>query len=216
MKKIKSVAALLVAVMVLLLAGCAPKFDASGYVKGELDAALKGEITDEYLKLVDATREEVEANNQEMLDEVMVQFTSVGLSDELVAKYREYMSGLLKKCKYTVGEATKTDNGYTVPVTVEPLLFGDAMQEALTSIEGDLMTWATETATSGETPSEAEIMEQTFTMLYDALNGSLETIGYGEATEHTLNVVKGEDGKYTVADEEVMALGESMIDPGSL
>ena len=89
MKKIKSVAALLVAVMVLLLAGCAPKFDASGYVKGELDAALKGEITDEYLKLVDATREEVEANNQEMLDEVMVQFTSVGLSDELVAKYRE-------------------------------------------------------------------------------------------------------------------------------
>ncbi len=215
MKKLKSLAVLFIAAMVLLLVGCGQKFDAQGYIQGELDAVLKGEITDDYLKLVDSSREEIEAESAAMLDEVMEQFSGMGLSDELVGKYRDYMSTLMKKCKYTVGEATKDGDSYTVPVTIEPLLFGDAMETAMAGTEEELMAWATEAMSSGETPTDAEIMEKTFELLYNALNANLDSIGYGESKEHVLNVVKGSDGKYTVAEDEVTALGASMIDPGS-
>lgn len=144
MKKLRSLAVLVIAAMALLLVGCGQKFDAKGYIQGELDAVLKGEITDDYLKLVDSSKEEIEAESAAMLDEVMEQFSGMGLSDELVGKYREYMSALMKKCKYTVGEATKDGDSYTVPVTIEPLLFGDAMETAMAGTEEELMAWATE------------------------------------------------------------------------
>ena len=59
MKKLKRMAVVLAAAMSLLVTGCAQEFDAKGYVQGDLDAVLKGEISEDYLKLVDSTEEEI-------------------------------------------------------------------------------------------------------------------------------------------------------------
>ena len=216
MKRLKRFLAAAAAAMVLLTAGCAQEFDAKGYVQGDLDAILKGEITEDYLKLVDATEEEVMAENEKLMDENMEVFADLGMSDEMIEKYRGYMTELMKKCKYTVGDAVKTDEGYSVTVTVEPILFGDALTDALALAETDLMNWVTETVTAEEIPTEDEIMEKTYDILYTYLNDTLDDIGYGEGVSYDLRVVKGDDGLYTVVEEDVLALGEGIIDPGQI
>ena len=212
MKRLKKLAVLLVTALVLATTGCGQEFDAQGYVQGDLDAVLKGEISADYLKLVDSTEEEILAENEEIMDENMAVFTELGLSDEMVEKYRGYMTELMKMCKYTVGEAEKTSDGYTVPVTVEPILFGEALNNALGDAETDLVNWITEVAASGEVPSDEEIIEKTYDILYTYLDASLEEIQYGEGVEYTLHVYKDSDNKYTVNEDDVTALGESIID----
>ncbi len=216
MKKLKRMAVALVAAVALLTAGCGQEFDAKGYVQGDLDAVLKGEISEDYLKLVDSTEEEVMAENEKLMDENMAVFEDLGLSDEMVEKYRGYMTELMKKCKYTVGDAVKTDDGYTVTVTVEPILFGDALENALTSAETDLMNWITEAAASEEVPTDEEILEKTYDILYTYLNDSLDDIGYGEGVNYDLHIVKDDSNMYTVLEEDVLALGDGIIDPGSM
>ena len=216
MKKLKRMAVVLAAAMSLLVTGCAQEFDAKGYVQGDLDAVLKGEISEDFLKLVDSTEEEILAENEKLMDENMAVFEDLGLSDEMVEKYRGYMTELMKKCKYTVGEAVKTDEGYTVTVTVEPILFGDALEGALTSAETDLINWITEVAASEEVPTEEEILEKTYDILYTYLNDGLDEIGYGEGVAYDLHVVKDDNNMYTVVEDDVLALGEGIIDPGQM
>ncbi len=91
MNKRKGIAAILVSVMVLaLLAGCAKKFDASGYTKSILDLYYKGE-TEQYVKLTQTTKEKAEEQYTQNLDQMVEELSEWELSDELMEKFRGFL-----------------------------------------------------------------------------------------------------------------------------
>ena len=48
------------------------------------------------------------------------------------------------------------------------------------------------------------------------LNDGLDEIGYGEGVAYDLHVVKDDNNMYTVVEDDVLALGEGIIDPGQM
>ena len=79
-----------------------------------------------------------------------------------------------------------------------------------------MINWITEVAASEEVPTEEEILEKTYDILYTYLNDGLDEIGYGEGVAYDLHVVKDDNNMYTVVEDDVLALGEGIIDPGQM
>lgn len=70
------------------------------------------------------------------------------MTDEMTEEYRELFADLAKKTSYTVGEATREENGtYQVVLTVKPITllkdtyaeFQEKAQEYATKVSNDVM-----------------------------------------------------------------------------
>ncbi|MDO4173992.1 MAG: hypothetical protein Q4D42_04440 [Eubacteriales bacterium] len=216
MKRIwKALLAFVLAVSLLcMLTACGATFDASGYVKAALDADIHGE-TAAYAELLDITEEEAQQEYEEVLNSMVAEIDSLGLSDELNDKYRSLFADLLKKTDYTVLEATENDDGsFTVPVEIKPItnVFTGLMDEA----ESAMTEYANSLVTADDIPDENEITEYAGQLVYDILTERLNAIEYGEAQTVEITVAQDEDNAYGVAEEDVEALLTTMIDLGDL
>ncbi|MDO5784099.1 MAG: hypothetical protein Q4P20_03430 [Eubacteriales bacterium] len=208
---------MLCAVMVcagLLLAACGPSFDASGYVKAALDSTVHGESA-EYVKIVDITAEEAQQEYDDVLDSMVEEISSLGLSDELNSKYRTLFADLLKQTDYTVLEATKTEDSYEVPVEIKPItnVFNGLMDD----VETKMTEYSSEILNGNmDVPSEEEITEYAGQMVYDLLAERVANIEYGDAQTVTVTVEPDDDGVYSVPEDDIEDLVTTMIDMGDL
>ncbi len=215
MKKLKNVIVALLVLVLGTLSGCAAfqKFDASGYTKACLDASYKGEF-DEYVKLTKSTKAEAEKTYNRNLALATQQLKAVGVSDDLSKKYTQLFTDLFKKTKYTVKEAKEDKNkNYTVTVEIEPVKVFEGVLEAT---QAEVEAVVTEQAKNGTIPSQEELLEKTFLILYDKVAANLENVTYGEKQVIEISVTKDSKNVYSISQDDYLKLDAAMYDKENL
>lgn len=210
----KLLALMLALVTTLSLSGCSlfAQFDAAGYTQAVLDAATKAEF-DKYIELTESTPEDAQAEYDEVLESFLAEFEAVSISDELLEKYKQLFIDLLAKTKYSVGEAEKEGKTFLVPLTIEPLMiyegFDDEVEEKSAAFYEELQA---EVQESGETPSEEEIYERSFQLVYDILSERVASATYGEPQTITITVSQNSDGLWGISDSDYEAMVSLLVD----
>ena len=210
MKTLKKalVTGLVAVMMVVNLAGCG-KFDAAAYVESCLDLLTKGE-TEQYMKMTGRSKEQAESDYESNIDAMMTEMDQFNLSDELSNSYRQLFKDVYAKAKYTVKDAEKMDDkdGYYVTVEIEQ------MTGLFNGIQEELMTEFTEWANSFDAdtyPTEDEMNEQMYQMMYDLMSARVDSITYNDPQEVVVEVI-GEDNVYSISDGSMTELDEALLD----
>lgn len=210
----KMLALMLALVTTLSLSGCSlfTQFDASGYTKAVLDAATKAEF-DKYIELTNSTAEDAQAEYDEVLESFLAEFENLSISDELLADYKQLFIDLLAKTKYTVGEAEKDGKDFLVPLTIEPLIiyegFNAEVEEATAAFQEEVLA---EYSESGEMPSDEEIYERSFQIVYDIMSARLASATYGEPQTITVTVSQNADGLWGISDSDYENMVSLLVD----
>ncbi len=140
--------ALLVLALVFALTACGQKFDATAYVQGMLDAAFHGQASADFLKMTGDTEETVKEAYEQTIQNTIDSFSTSFLSssglgedaftDEAREQVAEMARILYSKTTFTAGEAEKTDTGYTVSLTIEPVVFSmSGLTDQLLDLQND-------------------------------------------------------------------------------
>lgn len=210
----KMLALMLALVTTLSLSGCSlfAQFDAAGYTQAVLDAATKAEF-DKYVELTNSTAEDAQAEYDEVLESFLAEFESLSISDELLGKYKQLFIDLLAKTKYSVGEAEKDGDSFIVPLTIEPLLiydgFDEEVEEASNAFYEEIQAEAQE---SGEVPSEDEIYERVYQLMYDILDARVASATYGEPQTITVTVSQNSDGLWGISDSDYDSIVSLLVE----
>lgn len=213
-KYVKRGLAFLLSCTVLLAAGCGEKFDASGYTKAVLDAGTRGE-TEKYEEFTKSSKEEAKKQYDNFIDTEMQEFESLGVSEELLTKYKEYVASLLKETKYEVGEAKEDEDGnFTVEVSVQPIKVFDGVKDTLNQKVQEYTAQVEQAAMQNQqVPSDQEITETIGQMLYETLNGTLANLSYGEAVKKVVHVKEtAEKNVWEIPETEARELFLSLLD----
>ena len=209
----RSLFAAAVLILMLALAGCGAAFDPVSFVQGSLDAAVRGNVTQEFIDSVDDVDsvEELEADYDEMLDLVTdLTLSSAGFtdaSDSIRADLKEMFANLMSKAKYEVtGEYTEEGDGYTVEVTAYPLItYGKVLEDADGTVENTVMARCTASMTM------EEILNIYMEEMIKAMNAALENPEYGEAQTFDIAVTMDDEGYYTVDETDVEELTNFLL-----
>ena len=209
----RSLVAAAVLVLMLALAGCGAAFDPVSFVQGSLDAAVRGNVTQEFIDSVDDVDsvEELEADYDEMLDLVTdLTLSSAGFtdaSDSIRADLKDMFATVMKNTKYEVtGEYTEEGDGYIVEVTAYPLLtYGKVIEDADGTIENAVLARCTSSSTM------EEILNTYMEEMIIAMNAALENPEYGEAETFEIAVMPDEEGYYTVDETDVEELTNFLL-----
>ena len=169
------IAAVLASVMLLTasLTGCGSsgptEEDAQKYVQAILDLMCTGEY-DKSVKFANIEEGAEMDMRESLIDNIVEEYTQeTNLGQEAKIQMRDFLVESFSKCRYTVGEAVKTDDrgetGYDVKVTVEPLKVFEGSSDALQDTIGDLIS-DTEKIQS---LSQDELTDLVYDSLFDVL-----------------------------------------------
>ena len=195
-------------------------------VQGNLDSVYLGKVTPEYLKLVDSTKEECQANYLEGLEfeaDYFAYYWGIlaedeqlsDLSEQLQQRIIDLYQAIYARAKYTVQKASLQDDYYTVKVVVEPI---------------DIMVQATELGDSGSyepleqyyrkanakdwsVMSETEywqLTEEYGSIIVEMVESLLPDLGYGESRSQILQVEQV-DGYWQVNSDDFAVLDTYII-----
>ena len=211
MKLIKRLlAAGLVLCIVLGLSACAGKQkkptaeDAEKYVKAVLDVMCTGDYDQsENLADADELKTTVENTVDEALDALLMQ---MNLSDDVVSDFREVLLSMFSKARYTVGKATQAEDGFDVPVTLEPIVFGEEVEAAVNEGVAELMN-----DPNVVNMTEEDITNSLMRYAVKALRADVEDPHYGESTEVVVRYKELQDGVWGVDEADGAKLGEAMF-----
>ena len=200
-------------IMMLALAGCGAAFDPVAFVQGGLDAAIQGNVTEEFIDSVDDVNsvEEFEADYNDMLDFVTdTTLTAAGYTEapeSIRADLKDMFATVMKNTKYEVtGEYTEEGDGYIVEVTAYPLLtYGKVIEDADGTIENAVLARCTSSSTM------EEILNTYMEEMIIAMNAALENPEYGEAQTFDIAVTMDDEGYYTVDETDVEELTNFLL-----
>ena len=200
-------------IMMLALAGCGAAFDPVAFVQGGLDAAIQGNVTEEFIDSVDDVNsvEEFEADYNDMLDFVTdTTLTAAGYTEapeSIRADLKDMFATVMKNTKYEVtGEYTEEGDGYIVEVTAYPLLtYGKVIEDADGTIENAVLARCTSSSTM------EEILNTYMEEMIIAMNAALANPEYGEAQTFDVAVTMDDEGYYTVDETDVEELTNFLL-----
>ena len=213
-------AAALAAAALLGLTACGGGItnDATVYVQGLLDANYKGQISQEYIDVVeDMTQEQAEAdhaNNLEMEGDYLLTYLAVEMpTDAVTQRAQELVDEIYSHAQYTVADAEQLSGGdIVVEVTISPI-------EIMPQITGEFMqeTWDAVLSENGITTQEQldaqfQAMDEQYAMaLMDEVERLIPELTYG-TDQVVMLQLKEEDGYYSLVDSGMQKLDEVMID----
>lgn len=190
MKKMRKIVVLLAVMMAAtVIGGCGKSFDAGAYIKALLDNSYKNDST-AFVEQKVGTKEQAEELYNQGIDTELSSITaSAQLSDSLKEEFRNVLEDVFKSVKYTVGEAVKDGDSYTVEVKYQKMkIFAPAMESYAESY-GAYYDELTEKAENGEeVPSDEELNEQNYTFLKDAIKDALANATYDDEASTTVHV----------------------------
>lgn len=194
---------------VLCMTACGMKpEEASAYVKSALDASYKGEF-DDYVEITNSTMEEAEKMYQTNLDNAMTGagFTEAqGLSEELEAKYRELFAKMLSLANYEMSEVAKSEDGFEITVSYARYLGLDGLEdEVKKAIHPELEGMV-------KLPEDAELSKMIYEKMYDLLKERVDHPTFGDEGTTLIHVTRGEDGVYSISDEDIKKLDKLMFE----
>jgi len=208
----KSLILLLTLFVIGIMTGCGmSEEEAKEYVQASLDAAYKGEF-DAFIEITDSTPEGAKAMYEENIVHTMEMagFSEMNLSEELTEKYEQLFLELAKSADYTVGDATKGEDGnLTVEVMVRPMTIFEGIDVEVTEALLDKI------AEMEEYPDDSEIIEMSFEEMYNVLTERMNNPVYGdEQVAVTINVHKNEEGMYAISEEDMLILDNALFATG--
>lgn len=206
--------AVILSILCISGTGCGKKFDASGYTKAVLDLGTKGKI-EQYREFTGASSDEAKEQYNSFVDAEMKEFDSLGISEELLGKYREYVVSLMSNTKYEVKEAKEDKDGsFSVDVVVKPVKVFEGIKDTMTQKVQEYTEQVQQAAMQNQqVPTDEELTEHIGQLLYDTLNASLSDIQYGEAVTQTVHVKETkEKNVWEIPQEEVETLFVSLLD----
>lgn len=181
------------------------KENARNFVKAVLDITCTGDY-DHNVPMTDIEEgTEAQAKEAAISAYMDAALGEKGLSEETQQKFHDALSAAFSSCKYTVGEATATeDGGFDVAVTVEPLkmLKGceDKIEETLLAAneEGDIST-----------RSEEEVNDAIYAAMAEVIQSNAENPSYDEPVEFTVHygINDTENNNVGLSDEDSEKLG---------
>lgn len=208
-------ASVLILVLALsMMTGCKAKpqpEEAQAYVQAVLDLMCTGDY-DHSVELADVEEGKEAAVRDGLIDDMMSQISAESnLNEEVSASFKEFMIAALAKAKYTVGEATATDDGgYDVTVSIEPLqIFAGVGEDINKTLEEKISTDSNEIMAM----TEEEQTNYVMAVLIELLNKNLEDPEYDPAEEVTVHYgpVEGESGAYGCTEAEGEKLGSKLF-----
>ena len=213
MKRITKIllGSMLAALMALSLTACGETFDPVAYMQGTLDSVYHNEQSQEFLDNLDdensieSLKKDREDSINEMAENLATLSGVTNPSDETLANAKKMLSDVYAATKYEVGEATEDeDGGYTVAVTVYPLLSFASVATDESGIYTDALT---ETLTADM--SEDEMYETALSVLCNLIEEQLKDPQYGDAIETTLKI--SDEGDYYIVDEDEFKDFENLL-----
>lgn len=226
MKHTKRILTLLLAVFLLAaLTACfnsgVTAEEAAAYLQGDLDAYYKGIYDEGYIDMVeDMTLEKAKAAHQENVEieaENLVYILGVEYpNDAVAAKAQELMEEIYSHAKYTVGKASKMDNGdYALEVKVSPI-------EVVSLITDELCNEVYERVLADNDLSfEEAYADDDLYIMVDAeygmailaeLEALMPQLTYGTEQSIMFQLARDDDGYYSLAGTAYQTLDEKMID----
>lgn len=223
MKKGLGRLSLLVLIMVMtisMLAGCGPKKpapeDAQAYVKAVLDLMCTGDY-DHSVDLADIEEGKESEVRDNLINEMMTQIGSESnLNEEVTAAFKDFMMNAMEKAKYTVGDATATeDDGYDVTVSVEPLQLFTGIDEELNEVLEEKVASESDKILA---MSEEEQTNYVMEIVIELLNKKLEDPKYDPAEEVVVHYgpMEGQKGVYGCTEAEGEKLGSKLFSASGL
>ena len=213
MKKMRKVAILLAAVLMATVLGGCGSFDASGYIKALLDNSYKNDSA-AFVEQKIGTAEEASELYETGIDTALKSLTAQGqFSDELKNEFEAVVKDIYKSVKYTVGEATKKDDGsYEVEVKYQKMkIFSAAMDKYTEALQAYSDEMAEKAGNGGEVPSDEELNEASYQMLKDAIKESLGSVEYEDEASTTVHI-KLKNRVYAPNEDDVYNLERLMFD----
>jgi len=220
MKKIINLLALslIVCVIAVCLTGCSVAFDASAYIKGNLDSLYLGTVDAEFLDLVSNTEEELKQSHEAALlieTEYFFNFFDIVedlISPEMKGEVIEMYRLIYSNAKYEVGEATQTGDDYLVDVTVYPI---DIIQKVLEDFDDFMSAWYDRQ----ENGSFEDLSVEEFETLWareviNFVKARIGSIGYLEPETLSVRVVShASEGSnfYTISDDDIRRVDTLII-----
>ena len=210
MKRLRNVLAiLLLAAMMVTTCACGQQADPKEGVDALMTMMTQGDVT-KYCAFTGESEEEAQKDYQEMLDSIKSSLASFDVSEETKSKVTDAFAAVLKKAKYTVNDAEKTDDGYDVKVDIEPIT---GLYEKMTEkMEKELQS----AYTSGEVTQD-NMYDWVFDKMADWMTEDLDNLTYGEPQSVTVHITK--DGNQLKIEDEYntgMKIGQLLIDQSGI
>ncbi len=180
----------------------------SSYVQSMFDVEYKG-ITDEYLKLTDDTEEAACRYYENCMlywAYLLADYYQISLvSDELEERMVEVTKGIFAHVKYEVADAVKTEDCYTVEVTVYPMMVTEGTEEAVMDFASDFVTRSAE-GEYGDYENDMVSYEKWETDYANGVMDILEAYGpemkFADPVTKTVVIVDSGDGYYGFSEED--------------
>lgn len=196
-----------------IMTGCGPKKptaeDAQAYVKAVLDLMCTGDY-DHSVDLADVESGQETAIRDDVVKAMVEEVSAdANLDPDVTAEFTDLMLDAFGKAKYTVGEATPTEDGFDVTVTMEPLkvfnVTGTEFEDAVTAkVMEDPETVAA--------MSEAEQTNFVMKILIDFMRTGLEDPQYDAPEEVVVHYGPIDDkGNYGCSKEDGEKLGAKLF-----
>ncbi|MBQ6372707.1 MAG: hypothetical protein IJJ22_06265 [Oscillospiraceae bacterium] len=210
MKKLRSIIAVML-VLSLAFALCAcggPKGpteeDAEKYVKAVMDLMFTGDY-DHSVKLADA--DDIEGTIESAVDDIVETILSdMVLSDDVIEDFKAVFMTMFSKVRYSVGTATKVEEGYDVPITIEPIILGDTLDKAVEDSLAEIMN-----DPEAANMTQDEMINKLMRLAVDQLKADVENPRYGESTVVTVRYKELQEGLYGVDEADGEKIGMALI-----
>lgn len=191
--------------LVCTLTGCFATFDAQAYVQGNLDVIYLNKISDEYLKTVTNSKEDLEEIYESGIAveaEYFASYFAIDLDkapEDTLDKIESLYKEIYACAKYEVGEASKADDEYLVNVTVYPV---DIIQKIVTEDWPAFEETWVGMADQLNTLDDAEVEKLWCDSIFNMVEQRIDSIGYLEPETISISVIKDTNGVYTISDND--------------
>lgn len=217
----KKFVTMLSALLVLLgLAACSggQQFGAADLLQANMDILYRGSYTTETLTNCGITAEEADAMYQNSLQTEAGYFCKYFdideelLTEETRTRITRMYAKIYGKVQYTVGEATQTADGYTVELSVRPLLI---MQDFLAEDADTIMADWQQRMDAGEFDllSDTEREEAWADGIINAIAARAESnsADYNAQTLTAVHITRDADGYFAISDDDMATIDSLLI-----
>ena len=212
----KWLAATVCAVMIAaILAGCsqASSFDPKVLLQGNLDAQYLNKYSDEYLNSIVNTKEELEeayANGLDYEADYFIEYFGIEIDkcdDSIKTEITDMYKEIYGYAKYEVGEVTKSDDTYLVSLTIYPI---DIVQKIVDEDwEAFSASWQADDTLYDMTEEEFETTWAE--SVIELFKARIDTIGYLDPETISVQIVKDDDGVYTISENDFQRIDSLII-----
>ena len=214
----KGLALVLSALMCVGILTSCGTFSAGDLVQGNLDLIYLNKYSDDYLKKVNLTKEEADAQYEQGIDvevdffcdyfSIVEESCDESIHQQIVDLYHT----TYQNAKYEVGGVSKNGDTYLVELTVYPI---DTIHKVMTEdTEAFSAAWA-ERISSGEfeglSDGDPELETAWAQAVIDMVSARAATVGYGDPQTISVQVVNGDNG-YVIDDKDFGRIDALMID----